>query len=131
MDYKEVIAEFKKASNRYCLSDAYLAEEGDPTRENHPIAGEYAYGIVFVRDDAVELLIDRINELENSEKKKQKSFGKWNEENSRPKSFMFECSVCKRIAYDMPRIGTKGLFKKRCALEYCPHCGTKMKLEDE
>ncbi len=28
------------------------------------MCGEYQYGIVYVRDDAVELLIDRINELE-------------------------------------------------------------------
>ena len=34
------------------------------TRKDVVMCGEYKYGIVYVRDDAVELLIDRINELE-------------------------------------------------------------------
>jgi hypothetical protein len=35
------------------------------TRETAPLVGEYAYGIAYLRDDAVDLLIDRIKELEH------------------------------------------------------------------
>lgn len=65
MTYKEVIEEFNKACNRYCLSDEYLKDIDSPTREDCEMCGEYAYGMVFMRDDAVEVLIDRIKELES------------------------------------------------------------------
>ena len=68
MTYKEVIEEFNKACNRYCLSDEYLEETGRNTsRRQRPnsICGEYEYGMVHMRDDAVEVLIDRIKELES------------------------------------------------------------------
>ena len=64
MTYKDVIKEFKEKCDRYCLSDEYLESIGSTTRKDAVMCGEYQYGIVYVRDDAVELLIDRINELE-------------------------------------------------------------------
>ena len=57
--------------------------------------------------------------------------GRWIEENPRPKSFMFICSACGQTAYDTPRVNKKYDQKKICRLAYCPHCGTKMELEQE
>lgn len=64
MTYKDVIKEFKEKCDRYCLSDEYLNSIGNDTRKDAVMCGEYQYGIVYMRDDAVELLIRRINELE-------------------------------------------------------------------
>ena len=64
MTYKDVINEFRKNCNNYSLSDDFLNSIGNDTRKDAVMCGEYQYGIVYVRDDAVELLIDRINELE-------------------------------------------------------------------
>ncbi len=62
MTYQDVIEEYKKAKARICLSDECL----DTPRVDLPIVGEYAYGVVWVRDDAVELLIKRIENLEKT-----------------------------------------------------------------
>ena len=64
MTYKDVIEDFKNKCNSCCLSDDWLYNQQCQTRETSVMCGEYQYGIVYVRDDAVELLIDRINELE-------------------------------------------------------------------
>ena len=64
MTYKDVIKEFKEKCDRYCLSDEYLDGIGSITRKDVVMCGEYVYGIVHMRDDAVKLLINRINELE-------------------------------------------------------------------
>lgn len=71
MDVNEVIKEFREADERYCLGDEYLEKVGSPTRENLPVAGEYAYGVTYLRDDAVEVLIARIEELEKRLKEKK------------------------------------------------------------
>ena len=60
MTYKDVMNEFKEKCRKICISDEYIGT----TREELPICGEYSYGVIFVRDDAVKLLIDRIKELE-------------------------------------------------------------------
>ena len=64
MTYKDVIEEYNRAANRICLSDEYLEDVDSPTRQELPIVGDYQYGVAYMRDDAVELLIDRIHELE-------------------------------------------------------------------
>jgi len=64
MTYKDVIKEFKEKCDRYCLSDEYLESIGSTIRKDAVMCGEYEYGIVRMRDDAVKLLINRINELE-------------------------------------------------------------------
>lgn len=64
MTYKDVINEFKEKCNRYCLSDEYLKSIDNTTRKDAVLCGEYEYGMVYLRDDAVKLLIDKINELE-------------------------------------------------------------------
>ena len=70
MTYKDVIKEYEERSNHICLSDEYLEKcSATYTRETAPLVGEYEYGIAYLRDDAVELLIDRIKELENGTKK--------------------------------------------------------------
>lgn len=53
--------------------------------------------------------------------------GVWLPENDRPSSFMWVCSICKRIAYDMPasRLGKHS--RGSCGLEFCPHCGKPMR----
>ena len=52
--------------------------------------------------------------------------GKWIAENSRPKSFMFVCSLCGKKAYDRPYGSAKHTSPKVCKLKYCPNCGAKM-----
>lgn len=64
MTYKDVIKAFNNISNERALSDEYLREHKCQTREDVEIASELRYGIVYLRDDAVELLIARIEELE-------------------------------------------------------------------
>ena len=64
MIYKDVINEFNEKCDRYCLSDKYLESVGSTTRKDAAVCGEYEYGMVHMRDDAVQLLINRINELE-------------------------------------------------------------------
>ena len=64
MTYKDVIQGFNKKSDARALSDDYLQENHCETRENVPLAIEFHYGIVYLRDDAVEVLIQRIVELE-------------------------------------------------------------------
>lgn len=51
--------------------------------------------------------------------------GKWIEENTRPRSSQFCCSVCHRTAYDPQPTRVKD-WKKRCRYAYCPNCGAKM-----
>ena len=64
--YKDVIKEYEEQKSNICLSEEYLEEHNSEfTRKNLPLVGEYEYGIAYLRDDAVELLIDRIRELEN------------------------------------------------------------------
>ena len=48
------------------LTDNYLALLNETTRSDSPtyIAGELDYGIVYMRDDAVEILLKYIEELE-------------------------------------------------------------------
>ena len=61
-----MIKEYEERSDHICLSDKYLEEcNASYTRETAPLVGEYEYGIAYLRDDAVELLINRIRELEN------------------------------------------------------------------
>ena len=64
MTYKDVIKTFDNVSNERALSNEYLREHKCQTREDVEIASELRYGIVYLRDDAVELLIARIEELE-------------------------------------------------------------------
>ncbi len=70
MTYKDVIKEYEERSNHIGLSDEYLEDcNATYTRKTAPLVGEYEYGIAYLRDDAVELLIDRIKELENGTEK--------------------------------------------------------------
>ena len=70
MTYKDVIKEYEERRNHIYLSDDYLKDcSTSYTRETAPLVGEYEYGIAYLRDDAVELLINRIKELENGTEK--------------------------------------------------------------
>lgn len=51
--------------------------------------------------------------------------GEWTEENRRPKSAQFVCSICHRTAYD-PQPTRDPKWVKRCRYAYCPNCGAKM-----
>lgn len=61
----KVRAYWKAQSNRG-LSDDYLASVDKTTRAVDPrfIAGEFKYGIIYMRDDAVEILLKYIARLE-------------------------------------------------------------------
>lgn len=62
MTYQDVIDEFRKKYKSVSMSDEYL---GTP-RSDLPVCGEHTYGVVWTRDDAVKLLIDRIEDLEET-----------------------------------------------------------------
>ena len=51
--------------------------------------------------------------------------GEWVEENRRPRSMQFVCSVCHRTAYD-PQPTRDKAWRKRCRYAYCPNCGARM-----
>ena len=51
--------------------------------------------------------------------------GEWMEENSRPRSMQFVCSVCHRTSYDQQPTRDKA-WRKRCRYAYCPNCGARM-----
>lgn len=55
--------------------------------------------------------------------------GEWQEENRRPRSSMFYCSICHRTAYDIQPTRDKA-WKKRCRYAYCPNCGAIMDGKD-
>ena len=49
------------------LDDDYLAEKDRPTRYGGAVfCGDFSYGISYLRDDAVDILIARIRELEST-----------------------------------------------------------------
>lgn len=64
MNYKDVIMVFEEAKKKDYFTDKYLLKKGAHTRDVLPICRECEYGVVRVMDDAVQLLIDRIHELE-------------------------------------------------------------------
>ena len=48
------------------LSDDYLEEKDRPTRYSDAVfCGDFSYGISYLRDDAVDILVDYIRILEN------------------------------------------------------------------
>lgn len=56
--------------------------------------------------------------------------GIWIEENPRPRSSQFYCSVCHRTAYDPQPTRIDG-WVKRCRYAYCPNCGARMDGEQD
>lgn len=67
---------------------------------------------------------------ENAELKAQMpKRGEWTEENRRPRSSQFVCSVCHRTAYD-PQPSRDPKWVKRCRYAYCPNCGAKMEVQE-
>lgn len=71
--------------------------------------------------DAHESYERHLNDLEAQLPK----LGEWSEENRRPRSSQFVCSVCHRTAYD-PQPTRDKAWRKRCRYAYCPNCGAKM-----
>lgn len=53
--------------------------------------------------------------------------GEWKEENRRPKSSMFCCSLCHRTAYD-PQPSRAKNWEKHCRYNFCPNCGADMRI---
>ena len=62
----KVIEVFECASDQKELDDAYLDEVGKPTRYagGLPLWGDYSYGVLYLRDDAVHTLVSRVRDLE-------------------------------------------------------------------
>ena len=62
----KVIEVFEHACSQKELDDAYLDEVGKPTRYagGLPLWGDYSYGVLYLRDDAVHTLVSRVRDLE-------------------------------------------------------------------
>lgn len=62
----KVIETFDHACGQKALDDEYLDGVGKPTRYagELPLVGDYSYGVLYLRDDAVQTLISRIRDLE-------------------------------------------------------------------
>jgi hypothetical protein len=62
----KVIEVFECASDRKELDDEYLDSVGKPTRYSGdlPLWGDYSYGVLYLRDDAVRTLVSRVRDLE-------------------------------------------------------------------
>lgn len=62
----KVIEVFERASDRKELDDEYLDSVGKPTRYSGdlPLWGDYSYGVLYLRDDAVRTLVSRVRDLE-------------------------------------------------------------------
>ena len=64
MQYKKALQEFERVCGNRQLSDDYLRDQNCETRKDLPVAIEFEYGVVYLRDDAVDALLARIKELE-------------------------------------------------------------------
>lgn len=64
MTYEEILKTYHDVCKNRQLSDNYLQENKCETRKELPIAAEFPYGIIYLQDDAVDVLINRIEELE-------------------------------------------------------------------
>ena len=62
---KKIIKAWDKESKGIILTDAFLKKISSPTRENRGIIGDFQYGICYLRDDAVNALLQYIRLLEN------------------------------------------------------------------
>ena len=62
--YEEIVQAYRDAYKRYALNDEYLRENDCKARDSLPIAAEWSYGVVYLQDDAVDVLLTRIAELE-------------------------------------------------------------------
>lgn len=73
MTADEVINLYQDFRSRKRLSDQYLAENCCETRKDNDgdLVGDYVYGIVFLRDDGVDILIDEIHKLRERMKPKK------------------------------------------------------------
>lgn len=62
----KVIKVFEDACCQKELGDEYLDEVGKPTRYagELPLVGDYSYGVLYLRDDAVQTLVCRVHDLE-------------------------------------------------------------------
>ena len=75
-----------------------------------------AYGYMDTKS-----IVDLLEDLPSVERKK----GVWIEENTRPRSSQFYCSICHRTAYDLQPTRIKE-WTKRCRYAFCPNCGAMM-----
>ena len=62
----EVIHWFDEKCSRKQMNDLSLAEIGKPMRYDGsvPIMGDFSYGIIYLRDDMIDVLVQRIRNLE-------------------------------------------------------------------
>lgn len=62
----KVVEVFERASSQKELSDEHLDSVGKPTRYagGLPLVGDYSYGVLYLRDDAVRTLVSRVRDLE-------------------------------------------------------------------
>ena len=62
-EVREIIEEYREGCKHRQIDDKTLEEKGKSTRKDGCIWGEFDYGIVYLRDDAVDTLIKYIEEL--------------------------------------------------------------------
>lgn len=95
-----------------------------------PISGKtYEEYVEAVADRLLaegELLLISDAKSNNSEGKSNNSVrGHWVEDNKRPRSSQFRCSVCGDLAYFVQPTRDES-WQKCCPYRYCPNCGARM-----
>ena len=69
LDFEKVTITFQNKYQSLSLPDKQLKTENKPTRDLLPMVLESNYGVIYLRDDAVQILFDRIKELEKERQK--------------------------------------------------------------
>lgn len=102
----ELIYEIEEVDNRKALSDEYLKENYESTREEYSAVEEYGYGITFVMTDYVLPYLKKMQLLKEGNKSSKKELSEHKEvcccfenevlrlENAKLKELLKECRNC-------------------------------------
>lgn len=81
--------------------------------------------VQYERDINANSSVSSIAQDSESVKVVEVRLGEWKDENNRPNSSQFICSVCGRLAYYVQPHRAKN-WRRCCPYKFCPNCGAKM-----
>ena len=132
-DYAKIAAALRFTASE--ITNCNMVELSMRTLVDGAVAIEELMTQVKDKDYLIQQQADEIERLQRDVKKQQEKMfelakllpkrGEWTEENRRPRSSQFVCSVCHRTAYD-PQPTRDKAWRKRCRYSYCPNCGANM-----